>query len=112
MFTNSFVRFTHNVKRANGGLMAGEEILVTDQFRTNEAFLRSGKPLVFPTDHQAKYPVQLKEIFDSLSAQINKDCLLAFHDGKLFSEKLVNVYFKILEKMNLVQLAMDNYQRQ
>lgn len=25
---------------------------------------------------------------------------------------MINVYFKILEKMNLVQLAMDNYQRQ
>ena len=112
MFTNSFVRFTHNVKRANGGLMAGEEILVKDQFRTNEAFLRSGKPLVFPADQAEKLPLQLREIYETLTNSINKDSLLAFHDGKLFSERLINVYFKILEKMNLVQLAMDNYQRQ
>ena len=43
---------------------------------------------------------------------LNKDLLKAVLDGTLFSEKLVNLYFKILEKMNLVQLAQDNYQRQ
>lgn len=32
--------------------------------------------------------------------------------GTLYSEKIINMYFKILEKMNLVQLSMDNYQRQ
>ena len=40
---------------------------------------------------------------------MNSDLLLLFLDGKVFSEKIINTYFKILEKMNLVQLSKDNY---
>jgi hypothetical protein len=43
---------------------------------------------------------------------MRKKELRKFSQGKLFSEKIINMYFKILEKMNLVQLSMDNYQRQ
>jgi len=43
---------------------------------------------------------------------MRKKELRKFSEGKLFSEKIINMYFKILEKMNLVQLSMDNYQRQ
>jgi hypothetical protein len=43
---------------------------------------------------------------------MRKKELRKFSLGKLFSEKIINMYFKILEKMNLVQLSMDNYQRQ
>ena len=40
---------------------------------------------------------------------IKKKDLKRFLQGKLYSEKIINMYFKILEKMNLVQLSMDNY---
>jgi hypothetical protein len=40
---------------------------------------------------------------------ITRPFLIAFMKGELFSEEIINVYFKILEKMNLVQLSMDNY---
>ena len=43
---------------------------------------------------------------------MKKKDLIGFLQGTLFSEKIVNMYFKILEKMNLVQLSNDNYQRQ
>lgn len=43
---------------------------------------------------------------------MTKSDLAGFLEGKLYSDKIVNMYFKILEKMNLVQLSMDNYQRQ
>jgi hypothetical protein len=43
---------------------------------------------------------------------MRKKELRRFLKGTLFSEKIINMYFKILEKMNLVQLSMDNYQRQ
>ncbi len=35
-----------------------------------------------------------------------------FVKEKLFSENIINIFFKILEKMNLVQLSIDNYNRQ
>jgi len=54
----------------------------------------------------------LREIFEFFNAVIRKKELLGFLQGTLFSEKIINMYFKILEKMNLVQLSMDNYQRQ
>lgn len=42
---------------------------------------------------------------------MTKNDLASFLEGKIYSDKIVNMYFKILEKMNLVQLSMDNYQR-
>lgn len=70
------------------------------------------EPLVFPKDFQKRYPQQLREIFEYFQKVMKKSDLLAFMQGTLFSEKILNMYFKILEKMNLVQLSMDNYQRQ
>lgn len=46
-----------------------------------------------------------------LESQMKRSQLVAFLKGKLYSEKIINMYFKILEKMNLVQLSQDNYQR-
>jgi len=43
---------------------------------------------------------------------LRKRDLIDFVEGNLYSEKIINMYFKILEKMNLVQLSMDNYQKQ
>ena len=40
---------------------------------------------------------------------IKKEELKEFAEGNLFSEKILNIYFIILEKMNLVQLSIDNY---
>lgn len=40
---------------------------------------------------------------------MRKKELIGFAKGKLFQEKIINMYFKVLEKMNLVQLSMDNY---
>ena len=34
-----------------------------------------------------------------------------FLKEKLFCENIINMFFKILEKMNLVQLSIDNYNR-
>eukprot|EP00356_Strombidium_inclinatum_P009143 CAMPEP_0170489744 /NCGR_PEP_ID=MMETSP0208-20121228/8046_1 /TAXON_ID=197538 /ORGANISM="Strombidium inclinatum, Strain S3" /LENGTH=266 /DNA_ID=CAMNT_0010764805 /DNA_START=2091 /DNA_END=2891 /DNA_ORIENTATION=+ len=86
-----------------------------DRFDQNEEFLRSGHPddmLPFPENYQSRYPHQLREIFEYLQAVMRKRELLLFLEGKLYSEKIINMYFKILEKMNLVQLSMDNYQKQ
>lgn len=53
----------------------------------------------------------MREIFEYFQAVMKKRELIGLLQGTLFSEKIINMYFKILEKMNLVQLSMDNYQR-
>ena len=72
----------------------------------------NNNPLEFPKDFRERYPFQLREIFDFLQAVMTKGDLAEFLSGKLYSEKIINMYFKVLEKMNLVQLSMDNYMRQ
>ena len=59
-------------------------------------------PLPFPKNFAQRYPFQLREIFEYFHAVMRKKELLGFLQGTLFSEKIINMYFKILEKMNLV----------
>lgn len=83
-----------------------------ERFRKNEKFLKTGNidsPLPFPKNLEENYPYQLREIFEYFQAIIKRRELLAFCNGTLFSEKIINMYFKVLEKMNLVQLSMDNF---
>ena len=115
MFTDQFVQFTNNVKRLNGITDASSDILIQDKFKRNAHLLKSGNPndqLQFPENYAQRYPFQLREIFEYFQAVIRKKDLIQFAKGKLYSEKIINLFFKILEKMNLVQLSMDNYQRQ
>lgn len=59
-------------------------------------------PLPFPKNFAQKYPFQLREVFEYFNAVLRKKELLGFLHGTLYSEKIINMYFKILEKMNLV----------
>lgn len=43
--------------------------------------------------------------------ELTRADLLGMLEGTGFSEKIVNVYYAILERMNLVQLSIDNHQR-
>jgi hypothetical protein len=59
--------------------------------------------LQFPVNYSQRYPFQLKEVFDNLQYEdLKKVDLLEFLRGNLYSEKIINIFFKILEKMNLV----------
>jgi len=44
----------------------------------------------------------MKELFEYLKTMLTRKDLIGFIQGSLFSENIINVYFKILEKMNLV----------
>ena len=115
MFSEQFVQFTNTVKRNNAQNQVGEDIILLDRFDENEQLLTSGSPdapLPFPKNYANRYPFQLREIFEYFHAVMRKKELLGFLQGTLFSEKIINMYFKVLEKMNLVQLSMDNYMRQ
>ena len=115
MFTEQFVQFTTSVKRLNLQTEGKDDLILQDRFKQNEQLLTAGSPndpLPFPKNFADRYPFQLREIFEYIQALLKKRELLAFLKGTLYSEKMINMYFKILEKMNLVQLSMDNYQRQ
>ena len=60
------------------------------------------EPLPFPPNYQKRFPYQLREIFDYMKATMKKSELIGLLKGTVFSEKIINMYFKILEKMNLV----------
>ena len=111
MFTEQFVAFTTNVKRTILGLEDGEDYYMKKRFNNNLQFLQSGQKLRFPENYEQRFPFQLREIFDMLKKYLKREDLILLLNGKLFTERFVNVYFKILEKMNLVQLAKENYQR-
>ena len=59
-------------------------------------------PLPFPKNFAQRYPFQLREIFEYFHAVMRKRELLGFLRGTLYREKIINMYFKILEKMKLV----------
>jgi hypothetical protein len=105
MFTEQFVQFTQNVKRFNSQSHASDDVIMMDRFYQNEAFIRSGRPddaLRFPRGFRERYPVHLKEVFELYESSVWKRELMGFMDGIVYSEKIINLYFKILEKMNLV----------
>jgi hypothetical protein len=51
----------------------------------------------------------VREIFEYYKALLHKEDLLEFAKGGLFKESIVNVYFKILEKANLVLQCSYNF---
>ena len=50
----------------------------------------------------------MKELADMFREQVSKEDLLKFWNGRYFKEGIVNLYFKILEKGNLVLLSSFN----
>jgi hypothetical protein len=63
--------------------------------------IRNQPKLEFP-DYNS-YPYHVREIFEYFKAIVHKDDLLDFAKGKLYRENIINVYFKILEKINLIR---------
>lgn len=53
----------------------------------------------------------MREVFEYFKALITKDDLLALAEGSLYRENIINVYFKILEKFNLILQQSYNFQR-
>jgi len=70
------------------------------RFAQNSALLAATEELDFPNFSQQPYHV--REVFEYFKAMVSKEDLQMLDDGKLFKENVINLYFKILEKMNLV----------
>lgn len=116
MFTSKFVSFTERVRRLNSlsfSKLARDEDMIK-RIKSNSYLLSekmAEQPLEFP-NYQNEFPFQLREVYEYLHALLRRRDLIRFKTGNFYSEKMINMYFKILSKMNLVQLSMDNYQRQ
>jgi len=54
----------------------------------------------------------IKEIFELFRITIKTEDIIALFNGTFLSENLVNLYFKILDKMNMVLLTAQNFQSQ
>ena len=72
-------------------------------FENNQNFLEKNPFELLPSPSTLhNFPKQLQEVFAALGCFQTKGELLDVMGETYFQEKLVNAYFKILEKMNLV----------
>ena len=71
--------------------------------------VKNQKKLDFP-DYNS-YPIHVREVFEYFKAFVRKEDLLEFAKGTYFREDIINLYFKILEKVNLLRLSQYNYTR-
>lgn len=58
------------------------------------------------------YPTHIREVFQFIINQITASDLIALLEGETCEESLINVYFKILEKINLVLLKANEFLKQ
>lgn len=54
-------------------------------------------------------PTHMREVFQFLQKAVTAGDLVALQEGETSEESLVNVYFKILEKINLVLLRANDF---
>jgi hypothetical protein len=55
------------------------------------------------------YSPHVQEILELYRSTLKAEDLVALMEGTLFSEAFVNLYFKILEKMNLVLVSAQTF---
>ena len=62
-----------------------------------------------PLPSSQDYPMHIKEIFKYLESSLQSEDLVDLMRGETSKESLINIYFKILEKINLVLLKANDY---
>ena len=68
----------------------------------------SGFEMPFPSSIE-QYPNHIKEIFRSIQLEISSDDIVALQEGETSDENIINVYFKVLQKVNLVLHRANDY---
>lgn len=113
-FGDQFLKLTDLVRSRNQN---DSEIEINKQadllsFENNANFLLedSHEKLPFPSNVE-RFPPLVQAIFETLRQFTCKADLLNLLEAECYSERIINVYFKILECMNLVQLSRDNHLR-
>ena len=78
------------------------------RFVKNTQQLKAGFKIKIPV--LKNYSPHVKEILELYRQTLKAEDLVALMEGTLFSEAFVNLYFKILEKMNLVLVSAQTFQ--
>ena len=65
--------------------------------------------MAFP--NYTNFPVHVRELFEYYEGMVRKGDLESFAKGTYFEDNIINVYMKILSKMNQVLIASSNYQK-
>ena len=83
-----------------------------ERFQKNRDTLMSndGFKLKFP-QNMSKFPPHLREIFEFYKTTVSADDLIALQEGTIATANIVNLYFKILEKINLVLQKVKEFFR-
>lgn len=93
-------RFTDRNQISNKDLIAQREI----RFAKNRKRLSNKFKIKYPDP--TKQPRQLFDIFNFYKQAIKAEDLVRLIKGEAVSENLINLYFKILEKINFVLLQV------
>ncbi|CDW73763.1 UNKNOWN [Stylonychia lemnae] len=57
------------------------------------------------------YPYQIRELYEYFKMSITKQDLIDFAQKKLYKDNIINVYLRVLEKINLVKQSAFNYNK-
>lgn len=68
----------------------------------------NGFKLKFPAN-MSKFPTHLREIFEYFKQIIKADDLVLLQKGEISDENLINLYFKVLEKINFVLQKVQEF---
>lgn len=81
-----------------------------DRFRRNQKIVldKRGFQLTFPKKID-NFPLFMKEIFTIFEKSIRADDIIQLLNGTLYSEDVLNLFFKILERINQVLIAAQNF---
>ena len=82
------------------------------RFKKNEKRIKSSSGFQIILPDSKTFSTHVREIFELFKHTFSADEIKALWGGTLFSEKFLNLYFKILEKMNLVLLSAQEFQKQ
>ena len=77
------------------------------RFEDNRKRLNKGFKFQFPDE--SKQPRQLRDIFNYYKKAVKPEDLVKLSKGEEVSENLINLYFKVLEKINFVLIQVQGF---
>lgn len=77
------------------------------RFEDNRRRLQKSFKMQFPEEQNQ--PRQMRDIFNYFKKAIKPDDLVKLSKGEEVGENLINLYFKILEKINFVLLQVQSF---
>lgn len=80
------------------------------RFKNNKEMLSDPEGFEMPYPETTdSYPASIREVFQFMHNQVSAGDLVALHEGETSEESLINVYFKILEKINFTLMKANEF---